>query len=87
MSERAFSELPYIDEEIQKAVLNATGGREPDDFIVSPFGAAVKGPPDPQTALEEQGLIDGLNEQLKAVSGRDDITDKDGQLRYDAPDN
>jgi hypothetical protein len=65
MPEKAFTDFEYVDDELEKAILHATGGVEPDNFVESSFGAAVTGPPDPKTEPEERKLMEDLDKQLK----------------------
>jgi len=69
---------------MRQAVIDSLDGDEPDNFIESSAGAAVPGPPNPKTEVEEQALIEDLDRQLiDMANGNGDIA-KDGELIYDA---
>lgn len=65
MRGKAFSEARGIDDPLRKAVIEALGGHEPDNFIQSALGGAVDGPPDSRAEAEELKLIQELDERLQ----------------------
>jgi hypothetical protein len=81
MPEKAFRDFEYMDDELEQAVLHATGGVEPDNFVESSFGAAVTGPPDPKTEPEERALTAILSRNLAKHASDDG--GQNGGLRWD----
>jgi len=85
MTQKNFEDVQDVKDDpvLRQAIIDDLGD-EPDNFIESSAGAAVPGPPDPATELEEQVLIEDLDEKLAKLSNKNGEITKDGELIYDA---
>jgi hypothetical protein len=81
MNKEQFNAMQSIDDGIREAMLEANGGRPPDDFIEDAQGGGVSSDVlARQDPAADQVLIKALDRELAEMGA--DITE-DGQVRYD----